>query len=130
MPVALVNRPGQRNEFAEFKTVLCDARDQILQPVDAEAMAQELVKSGGREFVEMVRELTASLANAKRDLESANRRYERLVANLASRGIVLGESPADHEKGAMPPPSRTAAEPSDGLSEWEDWNRKFQSLLD
>ena len=53
MPSALVSRLGQRREIAEFKSVLNDARNQILRPVDAESMAQELAESGGREFVEM-----------------------------------------------------------------------------
>lgn len=119
MPVALVNRLGRRNEFAEFKTVLNDARNQILQPVDAEAMARELVESGGREYVDMVRELSTDLANTRRELEAANRRCERLVAELARRGIAIDEDR----------PERTVAAPADESSEWDEWNRKFQALL-
>ena len=48
MPAALVNRLGERRELAEFRSVLNDAQNQIVHPVDAESMAQELVKSGGR----------------------------------------------------------------------------------
>ena len=136
MPVALVNRLGQRNEFAEFKTVLNDARNQILQPVDAETMARELAESGGREFVEMVRELSTALSNAQRELESANRRYERLVADLARRGIRMDGNGAARRKSADSVGTADAAAarndepPSGGLSEWDEWNRKFQSLLD
>ena len=136
MPVALVNRLGKRNEFAEFKTVLNDARNQILQPVDAESMARELVQSGGREYVDMVRELSTALTNAKRDLEDANRRYERLVAELARRGIRLDaerhsrRQPAAARKNPPEPATSRASETaSAGLSEWDEWNRRFQSLL-
>ena len=133
MPVPLVTRLGPRNEFAEFKSVLREARDQVMTPVDAEAMARELVQSGGREYVEMVRELTTALANAKRELEAANRRYERLTAELAGRGVSIDEDPprqpgAARSDGAAAPdlPERESASPAD---EWEAWDRKFQSLL-
>lgn len=133
MPMPLVSRLGRRNEFAEFKSVLNDAGNQVMTPVDAEAMARELVESGGREYVEVVRELTAALANAKRELEDANRRYDRLTAELAQRGIVLGEgdAPALAEElpgGAADEPGEadSAVEPRD---EWAEWDRKFQSLL-
>ena len=126
MPVSLVSRLGRRNEFAEFKTVLSDARNQVMQPVDAEGMARELVESGGRDYVEMVRELSTELANAKRELEDANRRYERLTAELARRGIAVDDP-------ASPPiATRTVSEPvsdDNGLAEWEEWNRRFEALL-
>ena len=136
MPMPLVNRLGRRNEFAEFKSVLNDAGNQVLTPVDAESMARELVESGGREFVEVVRELTAALTNAKRELEDANRRCDRLTAELARRGLVLGEedapglaaartagsASADRQEGA----AGAVREPRD---EWAEWDRKFQSLL-
>ena len=132
MPMPLVSRLGRRNEFAEFKSVLNDAGNQVMTPVDAEAMARELVESGGREYVEVVRELTAALANAKRELEDANRRYDRLTAELARRGIVLGEGDAPElaalPSGAADGPGEadSAVEPRD---EWAEWDRKFQSLL-
>ena len=125
MPATLVSRLGQRNEFAEFKTVLNDARDHVMQPVDVEAMAHELVESGGREFVEMVRELTTDLANTKKELEDANQRYERLVADLKRRRIRIDSSP-------MPKPrKKPKIEPQNVIpdKEWEEWDRKFQSLL-
>ena len=128
MPVSLVSRLGRRNEFAEFKTVLSDARNQVMQPVDAEGMARELVESGGRDYVEMVRELSTELANARRELESVNRRYERLVADLARRGVNVDE--LDSVSPANPPPSPEPDSAADGLAEWEEWNRRFQSLLD
>ena len=86
MPAALVSRLGQRREIGEFKSVLNDAQNQVMQPVDVEAMAQALAESGGREFVEMVRNLTAALENAKIELENANRRYERLLPGLQGGG--------------------------------------------
>ena len=138
MPAALVGRLGQKREIAEFKAVLNDAQNHILQPVDVESMAQELVEAGGREFVDMVRELTTALAQAKNELEDANRRYERLVAELDRRGVGLADerqpqpeaksTPAEEQtKGAASAKSKT---PEDGLAEWEEWNRRFQSLLD
>jgi len=133
MPVTLVNRLGKRNELAEFKSVLNDAGNHVLRPVDAESMAQELMESGGRELVEMVRELTTSLAHAERELENANRRYERLAADLARRGISLEEDvppkPVNEDKMPDPIPRREPKSIMDGLEEWESWNRKFQSLL-
>lgn len=125
MPSALVSRIGQRREIAEFKSVLNDAQNHILQPVDVESMAQKLMESGGREFVEMVRGLTTALANAKRDLEDANRRYERLAAG---QGQPLGaEQPQDETPNGVS--SEGSKSPDDGLAEWEEWNRRFQSLL-
>lgn len=123
MPTTLVSRLGQRNEFAEFKSVIRDAQNQVLTPVDAEAMARELVDSDGRAYVDMVRELSSELRNAKRDLEEANRRYERLVANLSARGISADElsSPSAVDRH----PEKTI----DQDAEWEEWNRKFESLL-
>lgn len=132
MPVSLVSRLGRSNEFSEFKSVLNDAQNQVLQHVDAEAMARELVQSGGREYVEMVRELTAALANTRKELEEANRRYERLTADLRRRGVPLEESKAalTDEKGAAPVATVTAAETSAvDQDEWEEWNRRFESLL-
>lgn len=128
MPVTLVSRLGARNEFAEFKTVLRDAQNQVMTPVDAESMARELVESGGREYVEVVRELTAALEGAKRELEAANRRYERLVADLERRGISLEEArPAPAETVAAAPEERPAV---DARDEWDEWDRKFQALLE
>ena len=128
MPVSLVSRMGLRNEFSEFKSVLNDAQNQVMTPVDAEAMARELVEAGGREFVDMVRELTTALANARRDLEDANRRYARLTADLARRGIsVDAEAP---QPPAAEAPAREAVAAADGRAEWEEWDRKFQSLLE
>ena len=126
MPSALVNRLGQKRELSEFKSVLNDARNHVMHPVDAESMAQELVQAGGREFVEMVKELTTALETAKRELEDANRRYERLTADLARRGISIEET------GDEPPEKPAPREPPsvlDGLDEWEEWDRRFKSLL-
>ena len=134
MPSVLL---GQRREIAEFKSVLRDAQNQIMCPADAESMAKELVKSGGREFVNMVRELTTALANARRELEDANRRYERLAADLRQRGIGIPEDPCPQQKpdglSAAPTSDVTPGEtrsPKAELAEWEDWNRRFQSLLE
>jgi len=127
MPSALVSRIGQRNELAEFKSVLNEAGNHVMSPVDAESMAQELVESGGRELVEMVRELTAALANAEKELENANRRYERLAADLARRGISITEDGPVRQE-----PESSRREPKsilDGIEEWEEWNQRFQSLL-
>lgn len=131
MPVSLVSRLGLKSEFAEFKSVLNDARNQVMTPVDAEAMAKELVESGGREFVAMVKELTTALANTRQELESANRRYERLTAELARRGISLGDDiPArSEEEPAAESPAPKSDPAADSEAEWEDWNRRFQSLL-
>lgn len=128
MPASLVCRIGQRNEFAEFKSVLNDAGNHVMNPVDAETMAQELLESGGREIVEMVRELTTALSRAEKELENANRRYERLAADLARRGISIAEDGpgGGAQAGASRRESKSAAE---GLAEWEEWNRRFESLL-
>ena len=126
MPAALVSSLGQRRELGEFKSVLNDAQNHVMQPVDVESMAQALAESGGREFVEMVRNLTADLTNAKAELENANRRYERLVADLARRGISA-EEPADEvPKGPAPREPRSILE---GMDEWEEWDRRFKALL-
>ena len=125
MPAAMVSRLGRR-EVSEFKSVLNDAQNHVMRPVDVEAMAEELAKSGGREFVEMVRELTASLTNAQTELENANRRYERLVADLAKRGISIGESGDGASEEAPPREPKSILE---GMDEWEEWDRRFRSLL-
>ena len=138
MPSALVDSLGlrQRRELSEFKSVLNDARNQVVRPVDVESMAQELVKSGGRDFVEMVRDLTTALENAKSELEDANRRYESLVADLERRGIGLVEERQDPPEPdgvcADPPPDAASAESdssADGRAEWEEWDRRFRALL-
>ena len=131
MPMPLVSRLGKRNEFADFKSVLRDAQNQVMTPVDAEAMAHELVQADGREYVEMVRELTSALATAKNDLVAANRRYERLKAALERRGIAIdedGAQPAEAERSAEVAAEVPAASVTDS-DEWDAWNRKFQSLL-
>ena len=125
MPAAMVSRLGRR-EVSEFKSVLNDAQNHVMRPVDVEAMAEELAKSGGREFVEMVRELTASLANARTELENANRRYERLTADLAKRGISIGEPDAAAPEEPAPREPKSILE---GMDEWEEWDRRFRSLL-
>lgn len=136
MPVSLVSRMGLRNEFAEFKTVLNEAQNQVMTPVDAEAMARELVESGGREYVEMVRELSEALAQTRQELENANRRYDRLTADLARRGVsfdadfspqrdegrTTSDEQADHS-------SRRTDPAAEEQAEWEEWDRRFQSLL-
>jgi len=130
MPSALVSRLGQRNEFAAAKTVLNDAGSRVMRAVDAEAMARELIGSGCQEVVEMVRDLTASLAQTERELEAANRRYERLTANLARRGIRITEDdqPQRKAKGSKAEqPSQKSEPPTD--AEWESWDQKFRSLL-
>ena len=136
MPAALVGRLGQRREIAEFKSVLNDAQNQVMRPVDVELMAEELVKSGGREFVEMVRELTLSLSNVRSELENSNRRYERLVGDLRRRGISIAEDglaqPA--AESSLEGPSKEVSSGGsksheDGLAEWEEWDRRFRSLL-
>lgn len=134
MPSALVNRLGQKRELSEFKSVLNDARNHVMHPVDAESMAQELMQSGGREFVEMVKELTTALETAKRELEDANRRYERLVADLKRRGVGLveerkpesGDSPEEQPADS---PSCDLKSSEDGQAVWEEWNRRFRALL-
>ena len=89
-------------------------------------LGQMRAEPGGRELVEMVRELTASLANAERELESANRRYERLTADLARRGISIEES---SDEAPEKPQSREPPSIMDGMDEWEEWDRRFRSLL-
>ena len=125
MPANLVNRLGRR-ELTDFKSVLNDANNHVRSTIDAEAMAQELMESGRGDLVEMVRELTTSLANAERELENANRRYERLSADLARRGISIEES------GDVAPKETPRREPTsslEGMAEWEEWDRRFRSLL-
>ena len=125
MPATLVSGLGRR-ELAEFKSVLNDANNHVRSTIDAESMAQELVESGRGDLVEMLRELTTALANAERELESANRRYERLTADLARRGVSIEES--DGEVPDEPPP-REPPSIMDGMDEWEEWDRRFRSLL-
>ena len=128
MPAALVSRIGRKREVAEFKSVLNDARNHVMRPVDVESMAEELVKSGGREFVEMVRELTMALENARTELENANRRYERLRADLEGRGVDVPDDSQALEVGRAAE-DVAGASPDDGLAEWEEWDRRFRSLL-
>ena len=125
MPANLVSRLGRR-ELTDFKSVLNDANNHVRSTIDAEAMAQELMESGRGDLVEMVRELTASLANAERELEDANRRYERLTADLVRRGISVEESGDEAPK---EPPRREPPSIMDGMDEWEEWDRRFRSLL-
>ena len=136
MPTSLVSQLGQRRELAEFKSVLGDAQNRIMRPVDVEQMAQELQKSGGREFVEMVKELTTALANTRKELEDANQRYERLTSDLKRRGVCIAEDspsppPADDSREAVSEavPSGSSKSQADGLAEWEEWDRRFRSLL-
>ena len=126
MPATLVSRL-ERRELAEFKSVLNDANNHVRGTVDAESMAQELMESGRGDLVEMVRELTTSLANAERELENANRRYERLAADLARRGISIEEPPGDETSEAPRP--REPESILEGMDEWEEWDRRFKSLL-
>ena len=125
IPANLVSRLGRR-ELTNFKSVLNDANNHVRSTIDAEAMAQELMESGRGDLVEMVRELTTALANAEKELENANRRYERLTADLARRGISVEESGVETSEETPPrePPSIM-----DGIDEWEEWDRKFRSLL-
>ena len=125
MPANLVSRLGRR-ELTDFKSVLNDANNHVRSTIDAEAMAQELMESGRGDLVEMVRELTTSLANAERELENANRRYERLTADLARRGISVEESGGEAPK---EPPRREPKSILEGMDEWEEWDRRFRSLL-
>ena len=97
MPTTLVSRLGRR-ELSEFKSVLNDANNHVRSTIDAESMAQELMDSGRGDLVEMVRELTTALASAEKELENANRRYERLAADLAHRGISIEESGGEAPK--------------------------------
>ena len=125
MPANLVSRLGRR-ELTDFKSVLNDANNHVRSTIDAESMAQELMESGRGDLVEMVRELTASLANAERELENANRRYERLTADLAHRGISIEES---GDEASEEPPRREPKSILEGMDEWEEWDRRFRSLL-
>ena len=77
-------------------------------------------------LVETVKELTTALANAERELENANQRYERLTADLARRGISV-EEPGVETPEKTPP--REPPSIMDGIDEWEEWDRKFRSLL-
>lgn len=125
MPANLVSRLGRR-ELADFKSVLNDANNHVRSTIDAESMAQELMESGRGDLVEMVRELTTALANSERELENANQRYERLTADLTRRGISIEES---REEVTKEPPPREPPSIMEGLDEWEEWDRKFRSLL-
>ena len=125
MPANLVSRLGRR-ELTDFKSVLNDANNHVKSTIDAESMAQELMESGRGDLVEMVRELTMSLANAERELENANRRYERLTADLARRGISVEES---GDEAAKESPRREPQSILEGMDEWEEWDRRFRSLL-
>ena len=125
MPANLVNRLGRR-ELTDFKSVLNDANNHVRRTIDAEAMAQELMESGRGDLVEMVRELTMSLAKAEQELENANRRYERLTANLVRRGINVEESGNEAPEKPQPREPKSILE---GMDEWEEWDRKFRSLL-
>ena len=128
MPVSLVSRLGRKSTVAEFKSVLNDAQNQVLVSVDAEAMANDLVESGGREYVEMVRALSMELANARKELESANQRYERLVANLRQRGISLDADPPPRQE-TQAAPVQEPAPAADESDDWETWDRRFKALL-
>ena len=125
MPTTLVSRL-ERRELSEFKSVLNDANNHVRSTIDAESMAQELMVSGRGDLVEMVRELTTALASAEKELENANRRYERLAADLAHRGISIEESSDGTPDEPQPrePPSIM-----DGIDEWKEWDRRFRSLL-
>lgn len=125
IPANLVSRLGRR-ELTDFKSVLNDANNHVRSTIDAESMAQELMESGRGDLVEMVRELTTTLANTEKELENANRRYERLTADLERRGISIEES---REEVPKEPPPREPPSIMDGMDEWEEWDRKFRSLL-
>ena len=125
MPATLVSGLGRR-ELAEFKSVLNDANNHVRSTIDAESMAQELVESGRGDLVEMVRELTTALANAERELENTNRQYERLTADLARRGISIEASGGEAPKGSLRREPKSILE---GMDEWEEWDRRFRSLL-
>ncbi len=128
MPVSLVSRMGRRSAVAEFKSVLNDAQNQVMVSVDAEAMANDLVESGGREYVEMVRALSADLANARKELEAANLRYERLVANLRQRGISLDADPPPRQE-TPEAPVQEPAPVADERDDWDTWDQRFKALL-
>ena len=125
MPTTLVSRLGRR-ELSEFKSVLNDANNHVRSTIDVESMAQELMESGRGDLVEMVRELTTALASAEKELENANRRYERLAADLERRGISIEES---REEVPKEPPPREPPSIMDGMDEWEEWDRRFRALL-
>ena len=125
MPANLVSRLGRR-ELSDFKSVLNDANNHVRSTIDVEAMAQELMESGRGDLVEMVRELTTALANSERELENANRRYERLAADLVRRGISVEES---GDVATKESPRREPESILEGMDEWEEWDRKFRSLL-
>lgn len=128
MPVSLVSRMGRRSAVAEFKSVLNDAQNQVMVSVDAEAMANDLVESGGREYVEMVRALSADLANARKELEAANLRYKRLVVNLRQRGISLdADLPPRQETPEAP--VQESAPVADERDDWDTWDQRFKALL-
>lgn len=134
MPVSLVSGVGQRSEFSAYRSVLKDAQDLVLLSMDADAMARELVQSGGREYVEIVRELSDSLAKTRKELELANRRCERLVAELERRGISFDESTTpvtvtEAPGRAMATGPRPCKSEAEGRAEWEEWNRRFEALL-
>ena len=128
MPVSLVSRMGRRSTVAEFKSVLNDAQNQVMVSVDAEAMANDLMESGGREYVEMVRALSADLANARKELEAANLRYERLVANLRQRGISLDADPPPRQE-TPEAPVQESAPVADERDDWDTWDQRFKALL-
>lgn len=128
MPVSLVSRMGRRSAVAEFRSVLNDAQNQVMVSVDAEAMANDLVESGGREYVEMVRALSADLANARKELEAANLRYERLVANLRQRGISLDADPPPRQE-TPEAPVQESAPVADERDDWDTWDQRFKALL-
>lgn len=129
MPASLVSRIGLRSKVAEFRSVLSDAQSQVMMSLDAEAMARELVESGGSEYVEIVRALSADLSKARKELDAANRRYERLLADLARRGICVDED-------SLPPAEvkaeevKRAASAEEEEAEWAEWDRRFKSLLE
>ena len=125
MPANLVSRL-ERRELTDFKSVLNDANNHVRSTIDAESMAQELMESGRGDLVEMVRELTTALANAESELENANRRYEQLTADLERRGISVEES---GDEAPEEPKSREPESILEGMDEWEEWDRRFRSLL-
>ena len=128
MPASFINRMGLRSTLTDFKSVLNQAQSQVMVSVDAESMARELAESGGREYVEMVRALSADLANARKELEAANQRYERLVADLARRGIRLdADTPPRQE--AQETPVQEPVPSADEGDDWETWDRRFKALL-
>ena len=77
---------------------------------------------------------SVALETAKRELEDANRRYERLVADLKRRGVGLveerkpesGDSP---EEQSADNPSCDSKSSEDGQAVWEEWDRRFRALL-